>query len=534
MSSVAHKATPRQRRRPLLRSLRWRLTVWYVGLLAAILLVLGAVLLVTVSQLLYTSAYQRFAEEAIASAAVRHPVFENAIQRPDATGQCSTTFVDAFQSEMSDTLTQAPAHLDTVLLIDRLTGQVLAPSAAVGEIPAELHLDALVQLDNKVGTRLAQWRNAIARTQVTYRLTEQGTPAMVSLIPYDYHIVTACATGKYVDVPAVLMLSQNFAATQDIITSFKTDLAISVAALFVLGFALGVPITGAHLRRLSRVSVAAQRLAEGDLHQRVGLPPQDDEIGELGHHFDDMAAKLEAAFVQQHQSEERVRQFLSDASHELRTPLTSVRGYLDVLARQPWSQDPEAQRILQATRGEAERMTRLVSDMLTLARFDMGRPLELAPTDLGALIGEAVDQARLLAGPRSVTMQSDSPGRVLALVDRDRMKQVLLVLLDNALKYGRQDADAWVRVELSRTPQAIVLCVRDNGPGIAADDLPYLFDRFYRGKYPTDVTALTPAPQNGSGLGLTIARAIVTAHGGTIAITSEAGHGATFTITLPG
>lgn len=530
MSSGAVEA-PRPRQ-PLLRSLRWRLTVWYVGLLALILLVLGAVLLVTVSQLLFTSAAQRFQEETLAAAAVRHAAYVAATLRPDASGQCATSYADAFQATMSDPLTQDPARLQTVVLVDRLTGQALAPAGVAGSVPPELHLDMLLKLDQKIGPRVMQWHNAIARTQVVYRVTEQGAPVGVALVAYDYHVVTNCKLGKSLSLPAVLLLTQSFAPTQDTITSFKTDLLISLFALFVFGFSIGVPVTAAHLRRLSRISATAQRLAQGDLHARVGLPPKSDEISALGQHFDQMAEELEDAFVRQQQSEERVRQFLSDASHELRTPLTSVRGYLDVLARQPWSQEPDAQHMLQATRSEAERMSRLVSDMLTLARLDVGRPLELAPTDLIALVGEAVDQARLLAGVREVTMHSDGQGRLLALIDRDRMKQVLLVLLDNALKYGRQDAKAWVRVELRREPAHIILAVRDNGPGIASDDLPYLFDRFYRGKYtPTDAPP-NPA-QHGSGLGLAIARAIVTAQGGIIAASSPPGQGAIFTITLP-
>jgi two-component system, OmpR family, sensor kinase len=270
-----------------------------------------------------------------------------------------------------------------------------------------------------------------------------------------------------------------------------------------------------------------------------------------------MVARIEAAFSARRRSEERMRQFIADASHELRTPLTSIRGYTDVLLRGA-KDDPETtERVLLATRREAERMSRLVNDLLTLARLDTGRPLETRPVDLLALAGECVDQARILAGQREVLMRTDGRGRLMVVGDPDRLKQVVLVLLDNALKYGRQTPDGWAQLSVGRHDGQAIITVEDNGPGIAPDDLPHIFERFYRAERAARARRMTGAPASassttqpatqpamqpatpgaprteGSGLGLAIAQAIARAHGGELTVQSALGSGTAFTLTLP-
>ena len=271
----------------------------------------------------------------------------------------------------------------------------------------------------------------------------------------------------------------------------------------------------------------------------------------MGEAFDGMLARIEAAFAASQRSEDRMRQFIADASHELRTPLTSIRGYTDVLLRGA-KDDPEtAERVLLAARREAERMSRLVADLLTLARLDTVRAAERRPVDLVALVGESVDQARILAGERQVLMRTDGAGPLLAPADPDQLKQALLVLLDNALKYGRQGSDGWVLLGVSRRPGAAVITVEDNGPGIPAEDLPHIFERFYRAERAARARRASSGPASvaqgsasnasgasggkveGSGLGLAIAHAIAQAHGGTLTAHSQPGVGTQFTLTLP-
>jgi two-component system OmpR family sensor kinase len=278
------------------------------------------------------------------------------------------------------------------------------------------------------------------------------------------------------------------------------------------------------------------------------LPHSGDEIGELSSSFDEMIERIQTTFAAQQESERRMRQFVADASHELRTPLTSLRGFTDVLLRGAKDDPEDAEKVLRSMQRECERMSRLVHDLLTLARLDAGRQLNRQRFDLVELVGEAVDQARILAGNRAVTMRSDGGGPLFIVGDQDKIKQVLLILLDNALKYGRQGADGWVRVQISRSPNLAQLHITDNGQGIRAEDLPHIFERFYRvDKTRSRTTSQLIAPggpasatgvlkamnAGGSGLGLSIALAIIQAHGGSIWAQSQWGQGTQFTIHLP-
>jgi len=374
---------------------------------------------------------------------------------------------------------------------------------------------------------------------------------------------TASGATSRLDVGIVQVVT-DYARLRAEIAILHLVLIVVLAGALTIGLLIGGPLTVSALRPLRRMTETARRIAAGDLTQRIRLPHGGDEIGQLADTFDEMISRIERAFSAQHASEERMRQFIADASHELRTPLTSIRGYTDVLLRGAKDEPEVAEQVLEATRREAERMSRLVNDLLTLARLDAGRPLELQLLDLVAVVGEAVDQARILAGEREVAMRNDSGGRPLVLVDPDRLKQVLLILLDNALKYGRLDASGWVRVRIGRTQHGVFVGISDNGQGIAPEDLPHIFDRFYRaqrGEIQRRITAQhhlagghgtigdaspsssitlpfgdsrqSRAKREGSGLGLPIAQAIIRAHGGTITVESRLETGTTFTIQLP-
>jgi two-component system OmpR family sensor kinase len=218
------------------------------------------------------------------------------------------------------------------------------------------------------------------------------------------------------------------------------------------------------------------------------------------------------------------RQFVADAAHELRTPLTALGGMVEMLQIGADRGDPATfRRMLNTMEREIGRLTRLVSDLLTLSRLEAQQTLKLAPVELAPLLGEIASQARLLASGQNVRLSLEA--KPIVLGDADRLRQVLINLVDNALAFT--PAGGEVHLSLAETAGSARLVVADNGTGIAPEVLPRVMDRFVRGD-PSRARAT-----GGSGLGLSIARGIVEALGGSIMLNSRPGQGTTVTITLP-
>jgi signal transduction histidine kinase len=257
-----------------------------------------------------------------------------------------------------------------------------------------------------------------------------------------------------------------------------------------------------------------------------------DELGELTSTINALLGRLEEAFARREEAvlrleeEEalgRERRSVADASHELRTPLTNIEGYAEML--DDWAaNDPEmARQSIEAIREESGRMQRLVEELLSLARGDEGPALELAPQDLSAVTEEAMRIARVAAGDK-VSLDYVSPEHAItATFDRNRIRQVLSILLDNAIKYTPQGGKATVR--LRQFDGQVEVAVSDTGIGISEEDLPRVFERFYR--------ADKARARGGAGLGLAIARQIADAHGGTMEVRSKEDEGSTFVLRIP-
>ncbi len=274
------------------------------------------------------------------------------------------------------------------------------------------------------------------------------------------------------------------------------------------------------LRPIGRMARDAAGIQEAqDLSRRVAMPRTGDEVADLGLTFNGMLGRLEGVFEAQ-------RRFIADASHELRTPLTAIRGNADLLRRHGERMEAgERADVLDDMATEAERMSRLIGDLLALARAQTGEQSRPGPVRFDEAVDGAVRAARGLArGHEIIYTPATTPFWVMG--DPDRLKQLALILLDNAIKYTPPDKHIWVSVRQDRA--AVELRVIDDGPGIPAERLPHLFERFYRGG-----TLARGRDDGGAGLGLAIAREIVQGFGGTIAVDSTLGQGTAFTIQFP-
>jgi two-component system OmpR family sensor kinase len=322
---------------------------------------------------------------------------------------------------------------------------------------------------------------------------------------------------------AIAQLSVSLVPVDATITELRTQLAWLGALALAIGLAATLIVTARSTRPLERVVAAASRLAEGDLGARTGIAGTD-EIGAVGQAFDAMAGRLEAAFAAQ-------RAFAADASHELRTPLTVLGGYVDMLRRGTLPAD-EQSRLLRSMRREVDRLSRLASDLLLLARLEAGAPaLEPRALDLADLVREQAEAARVLDPDVPVEAQADESLPVHA--DPDRLAQVLRNLLENAVRHAA--AGTGVGVRAVRDGTSAVVEVANAGEPIDEAAMSRVFERFVRGGATPQATA-PGVPGNGhashAGLGLAIAKAIVESSGGSIGVTSDAS-ATRFSVRLP-
>jgi two-component system, OmpR family, sensor kinase len=269
---------------------------------------------------------------------------------------------------------------------------------------------------------------------------------------------------------------------------------------------------------------SAREMTEGDLAKRLPVANSKDEIGRLATTINSLLARLEAAFTRREEALARQRRFAADASHELRTPLTSISGHARMLDEWALEEDPKtARRSVGAIRQEAGRMRGLVESLLHLSRGDEGAPLEIGRHDLAAVAEEAVQTIWAATNGKSSVEHVAPERRVEATFERNRILQVVSILLDNAVKYTPEGGR--VTVSVGEEDTWVVLEVSDTGIGISEDELPLIFERFYR--------ADSARTEGGAGLGLSIARQIAESHGGRIEAQSVPGEGSTFTLFLP-
>ncbi len=307
---------------------------------------------------------------------------------------------------------------------------------------------------------------------------------------------------------AIAQLGVSLAPVDAALADLRTRLLLIGLGVFVVAVLIAWVVTSVGLRPLGRVARVADRIAAGDLSARASLPEGTDEIGRLGRAFDGMADRVEATLRAQ-------RQFAADASHELRSPLTVLGGYVDVLARGDLARSEDRTRTLTAMRREIDRLSRLAADLLLLSQLEAGsgnpEPREL---DLGELVEDVAEAARVVADGRTVRIERD--GALPVVADHDRLTQALMNLVDNAVRHT--PADGRITLTARRDGPTAVAIVANEGDPIAAEHLPHLFERFYRVRRADG----SERPGDHAGLGLPIVRAIVEASGGVASVASDA------------
>ena len=475
-------------------SLRWRLTGLYILLLTVLLLLLGLAQYFAAREVLFRS---------------------NADVLSSEYGAVSLAFRRQAATRPGGNL----APLRGLLLSQQFAAELRSrrTSAAIFDLNGGLVAAAAASLtpDTQPPTlRTQDYLDALRRKPQPYYVTPAATGSTAYLV-----VLNPIRNGT-----RTLGLAQLAIPTDDIDTTLRLDRAVAIVGsltVLLLAVLLSPLIVARALVPLRQMAKSAGALARGDYKQRVPLPSSNDEIGGLALAFNRMAAGIEQAFEIRRQSEERMRQFVADASHELRTPLTSIAGYIDVLGRRQSVDTELLQTSLRAMQQESSRMTRLVNDLLTLARFESGSASQRQRIHLDIWLNQTLDEINLKE--RGVAESRSLEPELVIDADPDALKQVIINLAQNALKYAPTARQRW---SAAGSDGFVVIRLEDDGPGIPREDLPHIFERFYRGAQARERSTA------GSGLGLAIARSIVESHGGRIEAGSAPGGGASFTIRL--
>ena len=514
--------------------LGWQLSVLYSLLLAVTLALVGAGVYSQQESFLVRDAAARLERTAMRVAErplLRFPVEGRGSRREPPGGAASQpTPGDPAPHIVSAT---QPLTVETAFLLENLIRGLSGPDVTVAVLNAQggvittsqSLLEDTPPVIEPVSAEQAATVVATNRAIHWVAARDDGSRQVVVLLPVTWRPPGATGATSATALTLLVEQSASLAAADNALNQLGLYLLLGVLGGTLAGIALGGVFTRGVLRPLDRVTTTAEAIAGGDLARRLRLPPGRNEVARLGKTFDYMVGRLVATLEAQ-------RRFVADASHELRTPLTSLKGLTEILMIGAHGNDRRViEQSARAIHDELDRLGRLVNDLLTLSRLDStggtAAPVlpRRIPLDACATLAAAVTQMSALAEGRGVRLVQGCAAPLWIAGDPGQLKQVLLNLLDNALRHTPEGGEVIMRGAVEGS--AARLEVRDSGAGIDPRDLPHIFERFYRGD------ASRSRATGNSGLGLAIVRAIVEAHGGEIAVQSTPGAGACFTIRLP-
>ena len=471
-------------------SIRLRLTLLYSAIVALTIFTFSSILYVTQSRAAFDSIRSDLARQAtfLANAGERRPGLP-----------------EEWLNRILPPASQVQGEVAIRILPGRWTQTLSADGAVIGQ---SLDLSGISLPLSRAGLRTVQSGDGWFE-----RVEVDEEPLLIYSLPY------TSAAGE----SQIVQVAYPIAQPLQYLSALRLILAIGGSVVSLAAFAVSWVLAGTALRPIDRIRRTAQEIgAEHNFSRRVEHEGPADEVGQLAITFNQMLAELESGYRQLESALLSQRRFVADASHELRTPLTTLRGNLELLQRDPPLDQSEQAEILADSIDEVERLIRLVHQLLTLARADAGQALQREPLALMPLLEDVCRQARLVTPQRPIRCESLDDG-VHVLGDKDALKQVLLNLIDNAHIHTPPGTE--IRLSATADDRSVSTSVHDTGPGISAEVLPHIFERFYRGDAPRSGT--------GAGLGLAIARELVERQDGTVSVESEAGQGTVFTVTLP-
>ncbi len=457
-----------------IRSIKFRLTVWYLGILGALLLIFAIIAYIMLSNSLYQSLDDSL-ELGVAQ-------LESSMEVED----------EGADYEYGDWFDFGEQPLELMLLYDTEGRLVLAQGWGQNE-------------DNPLmGTLIAQ-----ALTGRSLYTTEilKGREMRLYATPLENEQA----------VNGVVVVGRSTAEVKDVLERFRYILIFTSAAMIVLAGGCGLFLANRAFRPVEQISRTAREIEETDLSKRIDVHSED-ELGRLASILNQMIARLERAFSRQ-------RQFTADASHELRTPLAVIQAESTLSLRKE-RKERDYRKSLELISREAEQMSALVDKLLFLARADSGKEqLNLEAVNLRSLITDLATEIEVLCREKRLQFMVGPLEDLVLKGDKVELKQLLFNLLDNAIRYT--PAGGTVSISMERQGDAAVIAIRDSGVGIPEEHTSHIFERFYR------VDKARSRSGGGAGLGLSICQHIAQTHGGRIEVVSKAGEGSTFSVFLP-